>query len=159
MRLFTVIALAFSSVLTIGFGQQEESPLAEPDGAGINAVLDGQKGFREVGKYRVNSSTLLRLGKATELEKGEMVFRVFSDGVDVRLSPDGDDESFISFQIYRNDGVFDETGENLLPGLFAFSDQGGVIRHLVVEPRMMTLTKFPISSSNQEIIYAIRDTQ
>jgi len=128
-------------VLFLGwnFGLRAEDSLVEPDGLGVNELLGGSSGYKELGKYRVSSSTLVRLGKATELAKGEMVFRVFSDGVDVRISPEGNEESFLSFQIFRDSGIYDESGENLLP-----------------EPRMLTLTKFPTSSSNQEIIYAIR---
>ena len=70
--------------------------------------------------------------------------------------PEGEDDDFLAFQIYRNGGIFDPSGRDSLPGVQAFSDQGEVVRHLVVNPKLLTITKFPTSTSDVEIIYATR---
>ncbi|MDQ8190726.1 hypothetical protein [Roseibacillus persicicus] len=112
--------------------------------------------FREIGSFQVTKSVVTRLGETTEVNKGELILRVFTDGIDIRLSPEGQDEDFLAFQIYRSGGVFDVDGENLSPGVQAFSDQGEVVRHLVINAKLLTITKFPTSSSDVEIIYATR---
>lgn len=150
-----------ASLLVLGFAQEDPGDTAPTsllaEEPGLQGPTEEGSGFREIGAYRVKTGTLLKLGKATEVAKGEMLFRVFMDGIDVRLSPDGADESYISFQIYRAGGIYDQTGENLLSGVQAFSDQGEIVRHLCVEPNLLTLTKFPTSSSDIEVIYALRE--
>lgn len=160
MRLQLLFGPVFVGLLVLGFaqGEQGDADPSEAEGAELQPPVSSPiEGFREIGSYRVQTSTLLKFGKATDMMKGEMLFRVFTDGIDVRLSPDGADESYISFQIYRASETYDETGKNLLPGMKAFSDQGEVVRHLCVEPKLLTLTKFPTSSSNIEVIYAVRE--
>lgn len=115
--------------------------------------------FSELGKYRVSGATHLKLGKATDLPKGDFVFQVFTDGIDVRICPEGDEENYIAFQIYQDGGIYDESGENLLQGVMAVSDQGEVLRQICIEPRMMVLTKFPTSTSSIEVTYALRETE
>ena len=124
-----------------------------PFGADVN---EAPNDFREIGLFQVTKAVLTRLGETTEVDKGDLVFRVFTDGIDVRISPDGNEEDFLAFQIYRSGGVYDASGRDLSPGVQAFSDQGEVVRHLVVNSRLLTLTKFPTSSSDVEIIYATR---
>lgn len=160
MKFNFLLAPVFLALLVLGFaqGEQGDADPNEAEGARLEEPISSPlEGFREIGSYRVQSSTLLKLGKATDMMKGEILFRVFTDGIDVRLSPDGADESYLSFQIYRASETYDETGKNLLPGMKAFSDQGEVVRHLCVEPKLLTLTKFPTSSSNIEVIYAVRE--
>jgi hypothetical protein len=148
-RLAIILGCGLISLL----GAQEPPQSGVEDGVADSAP----NGFRALGKYRVTGATHLKLGKATDLAKGEMVFQVFTDGIDIRLCPEGESENFLTFQIYRDGGIYDESGENLLPGVMAFSDQGDVVRHLCVEPRMLVLTKFPSASSDLEVTYALRE--
>lgn len=115
--------------------------------------------FKELGRYRVSGATHLKLGKATDIPKGDFVFQVFTDGIDVRICPEGEEESYIAFQIYQDGGIYDESGENLLQGVMAVSDQGEVLRQICIEPRMLVLTKFPTSTSSIEVTYALRETE
>jgi hypothetical protein len=150
VRLFALIggvAIALSSAQEVSQKEVES-----------DSVISEGDAFRELGKYRVTGATHLKLGKATDLPKGEMVFQVYTDGIDIRLCPEGESGNYLSFQIYRDGGIYDEEGENLLPGVMAFSDQGEVVRHLCVEPRMLVLTKFPTSTSNIEVTYALRES-
>ena len=99
-----------SSFLTL-LGQEEAlSPLAEP-------ATPAENSFREIGFFQVTKSVLTKLGKTTEVDKGNLIFRVFTDGIDIRISPEGQDEDFLAFQIYRSSGVFDPAAENLETGV------------------------------------------
>ncbi len=139
--------LVYVFVALFSTGMSEDATIAQ-------SVV--QAGFRELASFQVTKATLLKLGESTEIKKGQIIFRTFTDGIDIRICPEGKEEDYLSFQIYRNGSIYDETGENLRPGVQAFSDQGGVVRHLCIEPRLMTLTKFPTSSSDLEVIYATR---
>lgn len=115
-----------------------------------------ETGFREIGSFQVTKAVVTKLGQTTEIEKGNVIFRVFTDGIDIRISPEGQESDFLAFQIYRSGGIYDASGQNLSPGVQAFSDQGEVVRHLVINTKLLTLTKFPTSSGDVEIIYATR---
>lgn len=148
--------MSFAFIIGVGLGL---STLVS--GQEILAPLNGteeqsENAFREIGSFQVTKAVVTKLGKTTEIPKGELIFRVFTDGIDIRISPDGHDDDFLAFQIYRNGGVYDLSGKNLRPGVQAFSDQGEVVRHLVIDAKLLTLTKFPTSTSDVEIIYATR---
>ena len=113
-------------------------------------------GFQEIGSFQVTRAVLTQLGKTTEIDKGDLVLRVFNDGIDIRISPVGQDQDYLAFQIYRSGGVADPGGKDSLPGVQAFSDQGEVVRHLVINSKLLTLTKFPTLTSDVEIVYATR---
>lgn len=112
--------------------------------------------FKEVGVFRVTKAVLTQLGKTTEVEKGDLILQVFTDGIDVRISPLGQDDDFLAFQIYQSGSIFEAGGKNSIPGVQAFSDQGEVVRHLVLHKKLLTITKFPTSTSDVEIVYATR---
>ena len=112
--------------------------------------------FREIGSFQISKAVLTQLGKTTEMDKGSLILRVFTDGIDIRISPEGNDDDYLAFQIYRNGDINDPAGKNSIPGVQAFSDQGEVVRHLVINSKLLTLTKFPTSTSDVEIIYATR---
>ncbi len=141
--------LIFLTVATLVYGAVELSPTLVP-------VAPEPTQFREIGSFRVTEAVITKLGKTSEIQKGEIILRVFSDGIDIRISPEGQDDDYLAFQIYRNTGIFDPAGKESLPGVQAFSDQGEVVRHLVVNSKLLTLTKFPTSTSDVEIIYATR---
>ena len=146
LKILISIFLIFPALL----GSEEllpaESKLAEA----------GTTEFREIGSFQVTKSILVKLGKTTEVKKGELIFRVFTDGIDVRISPEGKDENFLAFQIYFNGDIFEADGENLSPGVKALSDQGEVVRHLNLTKKLLTLTKFPTAANDVEITYATR---
>lgn len=112
--------------------------------------------FREIGSFQVSSAFLTQLGKTTEIPKGDLILRVFTDGIDIRISPEGEDEDFLAFQIYYNGDIFDATGENLIPGVKALSDQGEVLRSITVTAQLLTIVKLPTLTNDVEITYATR---
>ena len=146
-RQTTVFILFLSSAL---FGAEELLP-ADSKIAQVETTE-----FREIGSFQVTKSVLVKLGETTEVKKGDLIFRVFTDGIDVRISPEGKDENFLAFQIYFNGDIFDADGENLSPGVKALSDQGEVVRHLNLTSKLLTLTKFPNAANDVEITYATR---
>lgn len=150
------VALLTSALLLASFIFGSDLP---KEAGSLEESLAPATVFRELGKYRVTGATQLKLGKATDLPKGDFVFQVFTDGIDVRICPEGDEENYIAFQIYQDGGIYDETGENLLQGVMAVSDQGEVLRQICIEPRMLVLTKFPTSSSSIEVTYALREIE
>ena len=144
------IALVLSIIFSAWLGGGELLPKEEGLGGG------GATEFREIGSFQVTETVLVKLGVTTEVNKGDLILRVFTDGIDVRISPEGQDENFLAFQIYYNGDIFDSTGENLIPGVKAISDQGEVVRQLAITSKLLTLTKFPTSTTDVEITYATR---
>ncbi|MDP0491992.1 MAG: hypothetical protein Q7Q71_13160 [Verrucomicrobiota bacterium JB023] len=137
--------------LTLAFSGVMRGELAE----GIS-VPGEERIFKEIGTFEVTGGQLLASKKLSALALAPLLLEVFTDGVDVRVKLSGQDEGYLEFQIYRNDGIFDGGSENLLPGLQGFSDQGGVIRHLSLTQEKLVIVKHPSRSSEIEVTYATR---
>jgi hypothetical protein len=88
-----------------------------------------------------------------------LAFRVFTDGVHIKVSAEGDDDSHTTFDIYRSDGIGRQRVKGgaleVIPGLQATSNTGGVLRHLRLSRESMTLTTFPAVSDQTIVVYAI----
>ncbi|MEM9079749.1 MAG: hypothetical protein AAGC74_03550 [Verrucomicrobiota bacterium] len=147
------VSLVFLGLATV-FPVAAEVALPRQEGG---AVVEDARFFRQVGSYRISGGSLVKGGQANPILMDGVILEVFTDGIDLRIRPRGSEESYIEFQIYRDGGIFDESGKNLLPGVQAFSDQGGVVRHLCLAQDRLTLTKFPASSTDLQITYALRD--
>ncbi len=84
-----------------------------------------------------------------------IAFRVFTDGVRIKITAEGDDDSHTTFEIYRSDGIGRQRAGRgaleVIPGLQATSNTGGVIRHLRLSRETMTITTFP-GVSDQTIV-------
>jgi len=111
--------------------------------------------FRHVGDYLLQSHFKLTGSKMTPIPMKPIAFRVFTDGVTVKVATEGDDEAHAKFEIYRSDGISRQrTGGGaieIIPGLQAMSKTGGVLRHLRLSAESMTITTFP-GVSNQTIV-------
>lgn len=88
-----------------------------------------------------------------------VVFQVSTDGVQVRVSVEGNEDGRSTFNIYRSDGIArqipDATRLDIMPGLQATSNTGGVLRHLRLTRDSMTITTFPGRSDQTIVTYAI----
>lgn len=88
-----------------------------------------------------------------------IAFRVFSDGVLIKVTPEGDEESHTTFKIYRSDGISRQLTTNgaleVIPGLQATSEIGGVLRHLRLSKESMTITTFPGVSDQTIVSYSV----
>ena len=115
--------------------------------------------FTHVGDFLLQAHFKLTADKMTPIPMKPIAFRVFTDGVRIKVTAEGDDESHTTFEIYRSDGIGRQrTGGGALeviPGLQATSHTGGVLRHLRLSRECMTLTTFPGVSDQTIVSYAV----
>jgi len=111
--------------------------------------------YRHIGDYLLKSHFKLTGSKVTPIPMKPIAFRVYTNGLTVRVSTEGDDEAHTTFDIYRSDGISRQrTGGGaieIIPGLQAMSRVDGVLRHLRLSAESMTITTFP-GVSNQTIV-------
>lgn len=115
--------------------------------------------FKHVGNFLLHSHFKLTGDKITPIPMKPLAFRVFTDGVRVKITAEGDDESHTTFEIYRSDGIGrQQTGRGALeviPGLQATSNTGGILRHLRLSGESMTITTFPGVSDQTIVSHAV----
>ena len=115
--------------------------------------------FKHVGDFLLQSHFKLTGDKVTPVPMKPIAFRVFTDGVRIKVSAEGDDESHTTFEIYRSDGIGRQrTGRGALeviPGLQATTNKGGVLRHLRLSRESMTITTFPGVSDQTIVSHAV----
>lgn len=119
-------------------------------------ILSAHAGeFRHVGDFLLNAHFKLTGSRKTPIPMKPIAFRVYTDGVTVRISAEGDEESHTSFTIYRSDGIGRQRKSGgaleVIPGLQATSNTGDVLRHLRLSRESMTITTFP-GVSDQTIV-------
>ena len=115
--------------------------------------------FKHVGDFLLQSHFKLTGDRLTPVPMKPIAFRVYTDGVQIKVSAEGDDESHTTYEIYRSDGIGRQrTGRGALeviPGLQATSNTGGVLRHLRLSRESMTITTFPGVSDQTIVSHAI----
>ncbi len=115
--------------------------------------------FRHVGDFLLQAHFKLTGAKVTPIPMKPIAFRVYTDGVRVRVSAEGDDQSHSTFEIYRSDGIGrqrkDSGALEVIPGIQATSNAGGIMRHLRLSRESMTITSFPGVSDQTVVSYAI----
>ncbi len=115
--------------------------------------------FRHVGDFLLQSHFKLTGGKVTPIPMKPIAFRVFTDGVRIRVFAEGDEESHTTFEIYRSDGIGRQRQGSgaleVIPGLQATCKTGGVLRHLRLSRESMTMTTFPGVSDQTIVSHAI----
>ena len=112
--------------------------------------------FKHVGDFLLTAHFKLTGQKVTPIPMKPIAFRVFSDGVHIRVTAEGDEEAHTTFEIYRSDGIGRQRqgaagALEVIPGLQATSNIGGTLRHLRLTRESMTITTFP-GVSDQTII-------
>lgn len=121
-----------------------------------------QDSFKHVGDYLLRSHFKLTGDKLTPIPTKPIAFRVFTDGVKIKVSAEGDDESHTTFEIYRSDGIGRQRkgggALEVIPGLQATSNSGGIIRHLRLSKESMTITTFPAVSDQTIVSYSVAAT-
>jgi hypothetical protein len=112
-------------------------------------------GFKHVGDFLLQSHFKLTGQQLTPIPMKPIAFRVFSDGVRIRVTAENDDSAHTTFEIYRSDGIGRQRQSagalEVIPGLQAMSNIGGVVRHLRLSRESMTITTFP-GVSDQTIV-------
>lgn len=115
--------------------------------------------FKLVGDFLLQSHFKLTGDKITPIPMKPIAFRVYTDGVHIKVSAEDDDESHTTFDIYRSDGIGRQrTGRGALeviPGLQATCHSGGILRHLRLSRETMTITTFPGVSDQTIVSHAV----
>jgi hypothetical protein len=115
--------------------------------------------YKHVGDFLLQAHFKLTGDKITPIPMKPLAFRVYSDGVHIKVTTEGDDESHTTFAIYRSDGIERQrTGRGALeviPGLQATSHSGGILRHLRLSREAMTITSFPGVSEQTIVSHAV----
>ncbi len=111
--------------------------------------------YKHVGDFLLQAHFKLTGQLVTPIPMKPIAFRVFTDGVRVRVSAEGDDESHTTFEIYRSDGIGRQRqgagALEVIPGIQATSNIDGTLRHLRLSREAMTITTFP-GVSDQTIV-------
>jgi len=111
--------------------------------------------YKHVGDFLLQSHFKLTGDKMTPIPMKPIAFRVYTDGVHIKVSAEGDEESHTTFEIYRADGIGRQRAGRgaleVIPGLQAITRTGGILRHLRLSRESMTITTFP-GVSDQTIV-------
>ena len=115
--------------------------------------------FKHIGDYLLKSHFKLTGGQMIPIPMKPIAFRVFTDGTRIRVSAEGDDEAHTTFEIYRSDGIGRQRQGSgaleVIPGLQAMSNVGGMLRHLRLSRESLTITTFPGVSDQTVVSYSI----
>lgn len=115
--------------------------------------------FKHVGDFLLQSHFKLTGDKLTPIPMKPIAFRIFTDGVRIKVTTAGDEESHTTFEIYRSDGIGRQRkgrgALEVIPGLQATCNTGGVIRHLRLSRESMTITTFPGVSDQTIVSHAV----
>ena len=129
-------------VLTLFFG-----PIYSGSANTDEPPIDLPPGFRLIGNYQLNSKIRVERGKATPVVISPLIYRVFTDGIEVRLYyQTSDNDDFISYQIYRSDGIGvtqESEGIDLVAGVQALNQSAGLIRQLSITGKSFTMVNVP----------------
>ncbi len=124
---------------------------------GMTAPLCAQE-FHHIGTYRLVSQAKISRTTAVEIPVSPLHFMVHCDGVQVKLSISGQPETETTFQIYRSDGLVKQSPDGaaveVVPGIQAICQAGGVLRHLRLCKQSLTLTTFPDAVDQSVVVHA-----
>ncbi|MCW1915117.1 hypothetical protein OJ996_16140 [Luteolibacter sp. GHJ8] len=115
--------------------------------------------FSVMGDYVIHRQVKITgTGKVLEIPMKPLPLRVETDGVTVRISTSAENDNWSTFTIYRSDGIGRQTTAGgpleVVPGVQATSDTGGVHKHLRLTQDTLTLTVFPGVSDQTVITHA-----
>lgn len=121
------------------------------------AVAGGE--FSAMGDYMIHRQIKITgAGKVVDIPMKPLPLRVETDGVTVRISTSAENDEWSTFAIYRSDGIGRQTTAGgpleVVPGVQATSDTGGVYKHLRLTRDTLTLTVFPGVSDQTVITHA-----
>jgi len=115
--------------------------------------------FKHVGDYLLQAHFKLTGEQVTPIPMKPIAFSVFTDGVSIRVSAEGDENSHSTFEIYRSDGIGRQRqgagALEVIPGVQAMSESSGILRHLRLSRESMTITTFPGVSDQTIVSHAV----
>ena len=125
-------------------------------------AIAGAGEFRHVGDYLLQAHYKLSGAEKTAILMKPIAFRVVTDGVTIRIYPEGEEEAHTSFEIYRSDGIGRQRPGSgaleVIPGVQASSTVDGALRHLRLSRESLTITTFPGVSDQTIVSYAVAAT-
>lgn len=111
--------------------------------------------FKHVGDFLLQAHFKLTGKQMTPIPMKPIAFSVFTDGVQIRVSAEGTGDAHSTFEIYRSDGIGRQRqgagALEVIPGLQAMSNSGGILKHLRLSKESLTITTFP-GVSDQTIV-------
>lgn len=136
-------AMHFLTIAALGF-------------TGIAAAED----FTAMGEYVIRTQVKITgTGKVVQIPIKPLPLRVETDGVTVRISTGPETDNWSTFTIYRSDGIGRQNSPGgpleVVPGVQATSDHGGVHKHLRLTRDTLTLTVFPGVSDQTMVTHAL----
>lgn len=115
--------------------------------------------FKHVGDFLLQAHFKVTGQHVTPIPMKPIAFRVFTDGVRIRVTAEGDESSHSTFEIYRSDGIGRQRqgggALEVIPGLQAMSNVAGTLRHLRLSRESMTITTFPGVSDQTIVSHAV----
>ncbi len=115
--------------------------------------------FKHVGDFLLQAHFKITGQQVTPIPMKPIAFRVFTDGIRVRVSAEGEEDSHTTFEIYRSDGIGRQRKGSgaleVIPGIQATSNVGGIMRHLRLSRESMTITTFPGVSDQTIVSHAV----
>ncbi|GAA5131434.1 hypothetical protein JIN84_06720 [Luteolibacter yonseiensis] len=125
----------------------------------VMSAVAGATEFKHVGDFLLQSHFKVTGQQVTPIPMKPISFSVFTDGVKIRVTAEGDDEAHTTFEIYRSDGIGRQRSGagalEVIPGLQAMSNVGGTLRHLRLSRESMTITTFPGVSDQTIVSHAV----
>lgn len=127
-----------------------------------NRPGDLHASYQFIGEYETYAETRLERGQVISSLVATLIFRVYSDGVDVRVYCVGlDDENFTAYQIYQSNGigVSHSPGEiDYIAGVQASCTQGEMLRQISLTRESLVMVKMP-TRSERVIVTNAKATQ
>lgn len=121
----------------------------------FTSVLCLGEELRHVGDYLLKSHFKIAGSKKISIPIKPIAFRVYTDGVLVKVTTEDNEQAHTTFEIYRSDGISRQRigggALEILPGVQAMSKTDGILKHLRLSSESMTITAFP-GVSDQTIV-------
>lgn len=115
--------------------------------------------FRHVGDYLLQAHFKMTGPVLTPIPMKSIAFSVYTDGVTIRIKPEGEEDVHTSFEIYRSDGIGRQRSDSgaleVIPGIQASTTADGTLRHLRLSKESFTITSFPGVSDQTIVSHAI----
>lgn len=114
--------------------------------------------FRHIGDFVIYERVKITSEQITPTAIKPLRLSVFTDGIHVRISTKDSADEASEYRIYRSDGIAQQQGEagalEVVPGVQALSENGGVLRQLRLTQDHLSITSFPGVSSQIIIMRA-----
>ena len=114
--------------------------------------------YRHIGTYKMISKIKVEKGEAMSVVITPLVYRVYSDGIEVRVyCRAAGEDSYTAYQIYRSDGIgaARASGQiDFIAGVQAMSNKAEMMRQISVTRESITMVKMPPRSHRVIIIRA-----